>query len=148
MKSIQGLTFYQHAFMSGQETIYIGYDKQRLGLIMQVSKNLLDYDRLQDHLQINLSYNQQPFFTKLIDFLMNNIHMEKWSANYEDRSILDGAMWTITLVHDDNSKTRFNGMNAYPPKFDKLKQYLNQLWETLIKESTPFPFIPKAKPYK
>jgi hypothetical protein len=129
--------------MSGVETIYIGYDKQRLGLIMQVSRNLHLYDRL----QVNLSLNQQSLFTKLVDFLMNDIQIDKWSANYEDRSILDGSEWTITLNHDDNSKTKFNGMNAYPPKFDKLKNYLNQLWENLIKETPPF-FLPKAKSHK
>ena len=144
MKSIQGLKFYEHVFMSGVETIYIGYNKQRLGLIMQVCRNLHFYDRL----QVNLSLNQQPLFTKLVDFLMNDIQIDKWAANYEDRSILDGSEWTITLKHDDNSTTKFNGMNAYPPKFDQLIDYLNQLWENLIKETPPFPFLPKAKSHK
>ena len=59
-------------------------------------------------------------------------YIKEWDEHYDDPDILDGTSWTITITYG-NYKREWDGVNAYPPLWNRFIKAINSLDMPTIK---------------
>jgi hypothetical protein len=111
MSEIKGITVYRHAFMHGSETHYFGYDEDGKDVVIESDLDGLLMGR-------NFDDEEKHEFHEFINKLVNDIMIFTWDNYYENRDILDGSEWHVSLHYKSGRKRSFSGMNAYPSNFN------------------------------
>ena len=77
---------------------------------------------------INLSLDEYKKFVHKIYMS----YIKEWDEHYDDPDILDGTSWTITITYG-NYKREWDGVNAYPPLWNRFIKAINSLDMPTIK---------------
>jgi hypothetical protein len=62
-------------------------------------------------------------------FLTEKLKVWDWKHDYVDDSICDGTEWCLGFTFADGSQHGINGINDYPPMFDKLEKRFEKLYK-------------------
>ena len=84
---------------------------------------------------------------QLLDVLAN-VRVEEWERRYSDINILDGGGWVLEIGRRGET-SRFDGINAYPPNFEKFQNALERAMVTDKKDWHQHPpgFEGRTRPY-
>lgn len=79
------------------------------------------------------STKDMRIFDNLDDWLerFEKLNVKEWKEEYHNYSVLDGESWTLKYDYAKEPQREINGMNAYPPNFNKFVSLMKELVEQL-----------------
>ena len=118
MDSIFKITFGIGGFFGG----YRSY-------VVEISDNLNAYTKLwedEESLILFDNENEEPFTKDAFLAALANLHIGEWRRRYTTQrfgyTVCDGTQWELEFEYNNGHKpVRFDGDNAYPYNFNKLK---------------------------
>jgi hypothetical protein len=54
---------------------------------------------------------------------LRDLQVDRWDARYSDPFIMDGSSWSL-IVRSAGLKIKSSGLNAYPPNFDAVNEFI------------------------
>lgn len=96
------------------------------------------------------SFSVKPFsdddLKSIYLFLTEKLQVWTWKHDYVDDSICDGTEWCLGFTFADGSQHGINGVNDFPPMFDKLEKRFEKLYKEVFASRVSLSEIGKYLP--
>ena len=138
--NIKGITYYENAFLNGQDKHYFGFDDLLEDLFIEAGIDFI--------IRTDFDDSEHFIFDEFIKAVFEKALIETWDDYYHNQEILDGVDWKVILHFKDGTEKVYQGLNKFPSNFqdfiDLCKQYdfafIDDIDNFEIEENNRFPF--------
>ncbi len=109
-----------------------GYFGGYRSYVVKISDKINAYTKLWEDVESFVLFdheNEEPFTKETFLAALSDLHIGEWRRRYSTQrfgyTVCDGTQWELEFEYNNGHKpVRFDGDNAYPHNFDKLKMLL------------------------